>query len=555
MSTPVRLSWTLQSPASREDTWALVADTDRFNRAAGLAYSYAHITGPDGVRRTIGSLTRQGVRLRWEERPFRFQAPAWWRSERIFEGGPAARLVTTARLKPTGDTCELRYAVEVTPRSALLRPLVALELSLFTRPKLDRALASMISALGVEEGEFDPAPPPLSPDAEALVEASCASIEPPALAARLAALLREGPLQAQDRIRPYALARELDIPRAQAVGGLLRAARAGVLSVRWDVLCPGCRGRNSWSGPLKARGRTLHCYSCELSFDATLVDALAVSFRPAPTVRTFELPMYCVGSPARRPRVVAQERLEPMGRAEFTLALEPGPYRISALGALAPAAFLVEEGAEREELLLHVDYQGFGPPRLKVAPGERPVAVASESPAPVSFLIERRLMPEDELTAGELLADPAARELIPEGALDPAFSAEVHPLAVVVGAGDLNALRAARAGRGARQVQEVEGRLQATFEDAAAGLDAALAVAGVPWASAGLSMGPLVEAREGDAVRTWGRAAIEAREAMERAGPGRLGICPAAGAALTDALAARGLETRPAVGGAVWLLA
>ena len=55
-----------------------------------------------------------------------------------------------------------------------------------------------------------------------------------------------------------ALARAWDCPPLHAIEVCLQAVRAGLLQLRWDLLCPRCRVAKGWSGGLdRLRGQLL----------------------------------------------------------------------------------------------------------------------------------------------------------------------------------------------------------------------------------------------------------------------------------------------------------
>ncbi len=559
---PVRVPWELQTPASRAVTWDLFSDTDRLNRAAELGYRYVDTPQPDGTLKRVGSITRLGITVTWDELPFHYAKPDWFRSVRVFHSGPAERLVTTARFRDlAGGGTGIRYSVEVTPRSALFRPLVAIELNTGTKKILDRTFGQVLALLEGSDATYDPTPPPLEPQAQNRLAEFCNAIEPQELGQHLFALIAHAPLQDQQRIRPLGLAREWGLPSPAVVDAFLTAAREGVLTVRWDVMCPSCRGPQETLPKLSFRGERIHCYACNIAFDATFADALEVSFRPSPQVRTFQLPVACAGSPGRQRHVVAQSAVAPEGAETLALDLPPGPYRLATLAVsredgqanerkeLNPVLVDVREDATDSKALVNADSFGLMPSRVMLRAGPVELTVGSESRAALALKLELRWQPSDVLTAGGLLEHPGALELIPSDTLDPAFSAEVRQLGVVVVESarehqeTLDKAQIAVAGRPKETVQRGERKLLAIFSDPAELVEAALQIARVADAQVAMGWGSVVVATDGEQTAAWGSAVRHAQAVLPAASPHTIVLYEAAAQAtpLREALEARSL--------------
>ena len=89
---PIRLSWELRSSAPLEAVWEALSDTDRFNAAAGLGFQFEERPREGLLTARIGRASRLGglMTLEWEELPFQYKAPAFYRVVRRFSTGPAS---------------------------------------------------------------------------------------------------------------------------------------------------------------------------------------------------------------------------------------------------------------------------------------------------------------------------------------------------------------------------------------------------------------------------------------------------------------------------------
>jgi len=519
---PVVLTWELETPASIEATWALFGDTDRYNRAAGFEFSFTEEPRPDGTVKRTGFAKALGlVDLRWEERPFRYAVPEWFESTRLFEGGPAERLVTSLKLSPSGSGTRIEYRIAVTPRSFFTKPLVSIELNTVTKPKVDKVIQVMLARLRGEDAAYDPLPEPLSTEAEQSVLSIVPRVPPPT-GERIASLLREAPLPEQAHIHPLKL--NWDIPEDRLLDGVLAAVREGLLELRWDLLCPSCRGAKSSPASLVALPDEVHCPSCNIAYDGTFPDSIVVSFRPAESLRRVEVPVACLGSPSRQPHVLAQERLEPSASTRLTLSLAEGAYRIRTMPGRKAASLMVRPGGE-DPPTLQIRPESIKPARVVVAPGRIELAIDNYAGKTIEVLVEDRKMPAGVLTMGRLLERPGAREMLPEEALMPGLEVRTRQGTVLAvegmdGAEAATLLR----GSGPRAMSASSRGLVAVWADFAPALEAARSLARRPEAQLALNSGPVTEVTMAARTIPMGSAVEQALAALAGAAEGHAAL-------------------------------
>ena len=510
-SQPVVVQWALEVGASLPATWAVFSDTDRFNRAAGMGMSYQTRLDPEGPHHT-GSLRKLGMTHTWEERPFRFKAPQWFRCERHFHGGPAARLVVDLTLEPLGpDRTRAVYRLSVYPRSPAFRPLLLADTRLSTQPQVGRALQGAARAAEGQEAGYDPTPPPLSDVAAARLAAALREVEHPKVADLLDAILHRAPLHQQDRLHPTALAARLGLPPDEVVRAFLQAARAGALSLGWDLLCPRCRAPKARLDALSAKPVPVHCETCDVRYDGTFPDSVVVSFRPHPSIRDFEDQVQCILGPQRTPHV-------PLG----AWLLELGEERVS-IEAL--------EAAHSEVATVVVGLEGCTPQSIVVRQGSVQLIVRSRLNRELPLTLRRRGKQRSRLSLGQLLGIPGALELLPQGALAAGLTATVgHGAALAVDevlgrAGQLEGVADMLRAGGADLVRQAGERLVATYGDGAQAVDAAKALVGDLRLAVGVDEGTLVRlVQEGHEIPC-GRAVDRATAAARALGAGRVSVC------------------------------
>src|SRR5207302_9989577 len=146
------------------------------------------------------------------------------------------------------------------------------------------------------------------------------------------------------RIRPYELADLWGVERRDALGICLEATRHGLLELRWELLCPLCRGAAAVASTLGDASGQHHCETCLIDVTADFERSVEITFRPSPAIRRVEAVDFCVAGPQVTPHVVAQQLLPPGGSRTLELGLEPGRYRLRALALTGALAVLVAPG-------------------------------------------------------------------------------------------------------------------------------------------------------------------------------------------------------------------
>ena len=519
MADPVRISWELHSSADLLTTWNVFSDTDRFNRVAELGFTFEEAPDESGEVARVGHMRKLGMALSWDELPFQYSVPTWFRTRRMFHGGPAAEFTASLRLKAAaqGGT-DILYAVEVVPRNALTAPMVAIELKTQTRSQLDRALGRLIADLNARVQPADLAAPPLKPAAEALLVGVLSELDDD-LADRLGGLLRGAPLREQDRLHPPRLAARWGLDVERVTEAMLQATRGGALALHWEILCPSCQAPKAPIPRDLKPGSRVHCGSCGISYDAAFPDSQVACFRPSPALRDFQVPVSCIGSPARQRHILADQELPAGGTLELELDLPAGAYRLRTWPMRGTASLDVHEGALATSLELSADDNALDPPLLRAEPGLRRISIRSESSAPLRVVLESRQRPVGMLTVGLLLQrHPKAAELLPAGLLSDELRTW-RGVAVAVrsltGESLLGKLGRARLTWASRQgTVAVFGSAAEALTDLLH-LDRKLVVAGI-------AEGAIVELRVGEALVPVGGAAELALKAMQSAAVGAI---------------------------------
>jgi class 3 adenylate cyclase len=340
-----RWEWSLE--ASPEALWPLVSDTNRFNAETGVPAIEPLGVEPGGRRRL--RLRAAGRRIDYVEEPFEWVRPKRFAVLRRYGSGPLAELRARLELEPrAGGGSRLVYEARAVPRGLFGPLVVRVAIGRIARARMDEAFRRYDRiALGT-------ATPPRArarlasggPERLERRKAELGRVVPGRLAVRLASAIEEGDGIELSRMRPYELADEWGEGRRDVLELCLHATRAGMLESRWELVCPSCRGAVQTAPSLAGIEQTVHCESCQIDASATLDRSVELTFRPSPAIREVEQRTFCVGGPGVTPHVVAQQVLSPGEERTLELALDPGGYRLRALGVPGARPFVVAPGEE-----------------------------------------------------------------------------------------------------------------------------------------------------------------------------------------------------------------
>jgi class 3 adenylate cyclase len=422
-----RWEWRLRS--APRALWPYVADTNRFNRDTGLP-AVERVAGPGGgldrVRRRL-RLRRLGVSVEWEEEPFEWIWPRRFGVVRRYARGPLREMRVVVELEPDGEGTRLVYSVEVRPRGALGRLAVPVEVGWGCRRAFEAAIRRYDAlAAAPPAGPPGPAAPPpgavvLSGGARARLAGGQAALvrggADAALVARLGQTIAGGDDLTLARLRPYALADRWGAPRRAVLELCLAATRAGLLDLRWQLLCPLCRGPQAAPGALRDVRGEMHCETCRIEFTTDFERLVELTFRPNPAIRAVEDREFCVGGPQVTPHVVLQQLLAPGERRTLAVALEPGRYRARALAQPGTRGIHVVPGGAGD-LALVVRPEGWPTGEVLVAP-DASVRVENATTAEQLVLVERLAWSDQAATAAEVIVLQAFRDLFASEALRP----------------------------------------------------------------------------------------------------------------------------------------
>jgi class 3 adenylate cyclase len=318
--------------------WTLLTDTDRLNRAVGMEKIHLEPLSDGTAARYLATTSLGGFTVKYEERPYEWVYPKSFKVLRRMRSGPLSTLQMEFHLAPTalgGTTVTLRLTLA--PRVGILRPFMGF-MSARTLGSFQRAITELDAA--IVAGAVRPTRPPTSAaDGGALRRARDALLtahpDKAGEIERLVAHVRDAEDADAARIRPFALADEWRLDRRRVLAVCLASVRAGLLELRWEVVCPSCRTASDVLPSLASLTEHGACQLCEIDFAVDLAEAVEATFTPARAIRDVDGGPYCVGGPARTPHVLAQSVLPPHGASTIAAPSDPGNYRLFVRGGAA----------------------------------------------------------------------------------------------------------------------------------------------------------------------------------------------------------------------------
>lgn len=414
-------SWTWRFKNRPAIIWPLLADTARFNEAAHLPrHKITEIPGPDGVVAYFGAVKMGPFDIKWQERPVNWVSEQFFEHVRDFSSGPLSLLGAHLQLSsdPATGGATGTYTLSAAPRNWIGRLLLATKFFASSGETFGRMVAEADRfASGETPTIFTYSAPAVTPEIQAKVARMVAEIEATPNGHHLAQRLSHHVLNAQEvdlwHIRPIGLARDWAVPERHAIELCLQAVKAGLLELRWDILCPRCRVAKAWSGGLDRLPTGAHCSSCNIDYDRDFSKNVEASFRPAAAIRPLESGEYCMWGPMSVPHVRAQIHLKPGEARDLPGRLIKGPYRLRTLEP-GPECEIEHDGETFPTLIIEAEAISAGPLqkagtlRFENHTGRSRIAI-----------IESRHWMADCLTADRITALQAFRDLFSEDVLRP----------------------------------------------------------------------------------------------------------------------------------------
>ena len=242
-------------------------------------------------------------------------------------------------------------------------------------------------------------------------------------AERLLSVVRDGDDLIVARVRPYVLADEWGVSRTEVLATCLSAVTAGLLDLKWEVVCPGCVNPTERLPSLSEIGAEGRCHVCDVAFVVDFDGAVEATFTPSPAARRVEVGPWCSGGPARSPHTLTQALLAAGGTARMPAPDREGHYRLFIRGGTTwPIECVPDAPAEAVAA-------GLG--AVRVAPGGTVIVENPNDDKEIHARLERLPDRSQAATARDVTAMPTFRARFSSETLRPGISLRVARMSLL----------------------------------------------------------------------------------------------------------------------------
>ena len=413
--------WKWQLQSSPQAIWLLASDTNRFNRDTGQPEieMLANVKGTKHVRMKIPM-----IQVEWEEEPFEWTYPYSFGIVRRYSKGPITEMRVQANFDPgaNGGTC-VRYQTWMKTDNFLVGIAIPFAIGVLAKNRFERAFRAYDRLANRGESVVEiVSPRGLTSQGrlrfKSLGEMVIQQGTDRSLVARLEEFLDYADELSVQRIRPYALADRWGVNRRLILEMFLRATRAGILDMSWDLLCPTCRGTTEGHTNLGDVHGHSHCNTCQIDFSVNFDHNIEVVFRPNPSVRPIEVDAaFCVGSPQLQPHVVMSQRIAALRSLPVSVELEPGRYTLRASDVVGSISLYADrDGAPTSVIRV----TAFGWPSEQGHVSLHPTLnLINATEADQTFQLERTAWSDQASTAADVTALQVFRDLFASEVIRP----------------------------------------------------------------------------------------------------------------------------------------
>lgn len=331
----IKYLWKWQLKSSPAELWPSVADTQRFNQATHLpTIDFTEKPLEIGGSRRLAQTSKLGIAVKYEDYPFEWIKEQEFSNLRVFERSPLARTFARLTLEPNAAGTLLKYYIEVTPANLLGFLGIPYQFGWEMRRNFDRVFRQIDDAVQNRvEQSFALKTKPLSKLAQTRLANLRQELSGQGYEFRWVQNLAEVLTGEADmnlvRMRPFVLADSWQAPHRTILELFLSAAKLGLLNMRWDLMCPLCRGAKFTSSSLDEIQKGVHCPTCNIDFEGNFSQNVELTFTPHPQIRNIYDDTYCIGGPMVTPHILVHQIVEPGERRTLrSTKLTAGGYRL-----------------------------------------------------------------------------------------------------------------------------------------------------------------------------------------------------------------------------------
>ena len=413
MAKEFHFSWQWDLQSAPEAIWQYAADTNRFNRDTGQP-EVEMLSNVMGTKKLHMKLPV--IRVEWEEEPFEWTYPYSYGVVRRYSKGPLDEMRAQVNFDPLpegGTRITYRTTIQ---SSHILAPLgIPFAIGVIAKNRFEKAFrlydrlakkgGSVLSPMR-QRGLTSRGRARFKSQGEAVIRQGTNR----SLVERLEEFLDQADELSLQRIRPYSLADSWKVDRRAVLEMFLRATRAGILDMSWDLLCPSCRGTAEGHTNLGEVEGHSHCDTCQIDFTVNFDHNIEVVFKPNPSVRVVDFSAACcVGSPQLQPHVVMSQVIAPLRSLPVPLQLETGRYTLRTSNAPGSVSLFADtDGGAKADLRVTQYGWPAGEQRVSLLPT---LNLINATDADQTFQLERTAWSDQAATAADVTALQVFRDL------------------------------------------------------------------------------------------------------------------------------------------------
>ena len=413
MAKEFHFHWQWDLKSTPEALWPFASDTNRFNRDTGqpAVEMLSNIMGTKRARMKLPI-----IKVEWDEEPFEWTYPYSFGIVRKYSKGPIDSMRVQVNLDAReGNGTHVTYQTWISTHNLLAQIGIPFAIGVIARDRFEKTLR-LYDRIADRSGTLFSASRPrgLTSSGRARFKSQSEAVihqgTDPALVKRLEEFFNQADEFSLQRIRPYALADSWKVSRRPVLEMFLRATRAGVLDMYWDLLCPSCRGTTEGHTNLAEVHGTSHCDTCQIDFSVNFDHNIEVVFRPNPSIMKVEFnAAFCVGSPQMQPHVFMTQTISGLRSLPAPLQLEAGRYTLRASNVPGSLSLFADvDGVEKADI--RVTQFGF-PLEGQHVSLHPTLNLINATDADSTFTMERTTWSDQAATAADVTALQVFRDL------------------------------------------------------------------------------------------------------------------------------------------------
>lgn len=428
---PVEYIFRIHFSLSAEDLWAVLSDTSRINEAMGLPRMDFH----EEEGRTYGGYIFMGARHEWYEAPWEWVHGRFIKMERIFRSGFALyqRAVFLIEESDSG-TIPVSFYFGWIPKSGFWKTVLVAFRKRFIanmtrslesiKPGGTGEIAFFLQGAGAGAGETATAgggdfnTDRFQRAVDGLRKTGQVG---DTILNRFASYLAGAPDDRLSRLRPLQIAREAGISIDDLVPVMLHLTKSGVLNLKWEILCPNCRGVKGHIDHLWETPGGGVCDKCSIDFRKSGLELLEIAFHLNPEIKRVDEVLFCSAEPAKKPQVLVQKKIGPGETHELTLDLAVGRYRLIRMDVLGMNFLDILPDAGETEVFWSSGDSGR---RFTTGPSQV-LHMKNELDVPAIFVVQDNGIDRDVFRPADLFNYQEFRDLYPDEKLADGISIDI----------------------------------------------------------------------------------------------------------------------------------